>query len=99
MLLGINNLGNLAEVERQEFVDPSPRKNYPGGTIYYTRPMLTGPGPLFLADFSFARSGGFHIGMAMRKALRAPEVILDMSWGFPIDLWAFALTVSSISVP
>ncbi|TGJ77120.1 hypothetical protein E0Z10_g10760 [Xylaria hypoxylon] len=38
-----------------------------------------------------ARIGGKHRGNAMPTQYRSPEIILDMEWGSPVDLWSVGL--------
>lgn len=47
-----------------------------------------------LSDFSEARfHSSTNADFAMPNPYRAPEVILNMSWSYEIDLWGFAMTV------
>lgn len=96
ILLGIHARSILAEFEQEELREPSPRKELPDRTIYVSRPMPLAKGWPSLSDFSEARFGGSeHTDLVMPNVYRAPEVILDMPWSYPVDRWAFAMVVSS----
>lgn len=58
-----------------------------------SRYMLGGAGRLTICDFGQARIGRLHKGKAMPLQYRAPEVILDMEWGRPVDVWSLGLLV------
>jgi serine/threonine-protein kinase SRPK3 len=73
-------------VEEGEISKPSARKQDGDTIIYVSRYMLGGAGPLTICDFGQARIGSKHRGRAMPLPYRAPEVILDMAWGTPVDL-------------
>jgi serine/threonine protein kinase len=80
--------------------DPCPRKlTEMGSTIYTSRLMMGGVGPLYLCDFGLARIGSEHEGMAMPLQYRAPEVIFGMKWGHAVDMWSVALTVRAAPFP
>ncbi|KAK0386181.1 hypothetical protein NLU13_6018 [Sarocladium strictum] len=81
----------LAEVEELEVKEPSPRKYTGGRTIHISRNFLGGPGPVTISDLGQARIGKSHLGNAMPVQYRAPEVILNMPWGKPIDVWSVGL--------
>lgn len=96
ILLGIHDNSILAEFEREEQREPSPRKELDDRTIYVSRPMPLAKGWPSLSDFSEARFGGVeHTDLVMPDVYRAPEVILGMPWSYPIDIWAYAMVVSS----
>ncbi|KAI0521487.1 kinase-like domain-containing protein [Xylaria bambusicola] len=48
-------------------------------------------GPPTICGFGRARVGGKHSGVAMPLQYRAPEVILGIEWGIPVDLWSVGL--------
>lgn len=55
--------------------------------------MLRDAVALTICDFGQARIGSEHTGPAMPLPLPAPEIILDMGWGSPVDLSAIGLLV------
>lgn len=63
-------------------------------TIYVSRYMLGGAGPLVICDFGQARIGNKQSGNAMPVPYRAPEVILNMEWDSAVDIWSLGLLVS-----
>ncbi len=81
-------------MEQAEFTNPTPRKNAQDRTIYLPRAFLGSRGPLALCDFGEARMGSEHSGAAMPTPYRAPEIILGMKWGHPVDMWSVGLVVS-----
>ncbi|KAM3416881.1 hypothetical protein BST61_g8469 [Cercospora zeina] len=100
ILLGIHDNSVLAEFEREEQQDPSPRKETDDRTIYVSRPMPLAKGWPSLSDFSEARFGDVeHTDLVMPDVYRAPEVILGMSWSYPIDIWAFAMVLWDLFEP
>ncbi|KAI0468193.1 kinase-like protein, partial [Xylaria cf. heliscus] len=81
----------MAEMEEAELNRPSPRKQADDRIIHTSRMMMAGHGSLTICDLGHARIGEKHRGFAMPTQYRAPEVILDMEWGSPIDLWSVGL--------
>lgn len=82
-------------MEEAEFTNPAPRKHLPDRSIYSSRIMEPGPGPVLLSDFGETRLGpGPHTGDIMPLMYRAPEVLLRLPWSYPADIWSVALTVS-----
>lgn len=76
-----------------EIEDPAPQKPLEDRTIYLSRGLQLETGPLILCDFGEARIGNKHQGSAMPTPYRAPEIILDMTWGYSVDVWAAGLVV------
>ncbi|CZS98850.1 uncharacterized protein RAG0_07411 [Rhynchosporium agropyri] len=84
ILFGLNSLHEanvthtddliLAKVEEDEIRRPSARKQIGDTTIYVSRYMLGGAGPLIICDFGQARIGDKHHGNAMPVPYRAPEI-------------------------
>ena len=67
--------------------------------IYLSRPLPTtkGMGAPSLSDLSEARfDSPQNTDLIMPDVCRAPEVLLDMPWSYPIDPWGFAMTVCSV---
>ncbi|KAI0115653.1 kinase-like protein [Nemania sp. FL0031] len=91
LLISLTDNAVMAEMEEEELYRPSPRKQADDRTIHTSRMMMGGRGPLTICDFGHARIGEKHRGFAMPTQYRAPEVILDMEWGNPIDLWSVGL--------
>lgn len=93
LLIGIMDDSIFAKVEENEVREPSARKQDDDRSIYVSRYMLGGAGALTICDFGQARIGCEHDALAMPLPFRAPEVILGMKWGSPVDLWAVGLLV------
>ncbi|KAF5644457.1 CMGC SRPK kinase [Fusarium sp. NRRL 52700] len=100
-LLGLNYLHDadvihtddsiLSTVEDNELHRPSARKFVDETVIHVSQYMLGGAGALTICDLGQARIGKVHRGNAMPLPYRAPEVILDMTWGNSVDLWSIGL--------
>ncbi|KAK4096811.1 kinase-like protein [Parathielavia hyrcaniae] len=99
LLVAIVDNSVLADVEEGEIFEPAARKRDDDRFVYVSRYMLGGPGPLTICDFGQARIGNVHRGLAMPLPYRAPEVILRMDWGAPVDLWAVGLLSWSLLKP
>lgn len=93
LLIALTDDSILAKVEEDEMREPAARKQDHDRSIYVSRYMLRGAGPLTICNFGQARIGSEHTGPAMPLPFRAPEVILNMEWGSPVDLWAVGLLV------
>ena len=94
LLLGANDDTLFQKLEENELSSPVPRKQLEGRTIYLSRLMKPKAGPLLLADFGEARLGsGPHAGDIMPIMYRAPETLLQIQWGYPVDIWSVGLTV------
>lgn len=56
-------------------------------------------GPMQLSDFGEARIGpGPYEYQAMPQSFRAPEIMLEVPWSYPIDVWSVGLTVCDLAV-
>lgn len=97
LLVAITDDSVLAEVKEGDVLEPAARKQDGDRFIYVSRYMLGGAGPLTICDFGQARIGSEHTGPAMPLPYRAPEVILKMDWGSPVDLWAVGLLVRTLA--
>jgi len=98
ILLGVLDDSAFARFERDELKDPMPRKELPSHTVYVSRPMPLTKGAPLLCDFSEAQfDDPQNVDRVMPDVYRAPEVVLGMSWSYPIDVWGFAMTVGIIS--
>lgn len=93
LLVAMTETDVLGKVEESEFKTHSARKVVEDRTIHVSQYLLGGAGPLTISDLGQARIGKENRGNAMPVQYRAPEVILDMSWGSAIDVWAAALLV------
>ncbi|KAG7136332.1 Serine/threonine-protein kinase AFC3 like [Verticillium longisporum] len=93
LLLGTNDDSIFQKLEENEFSSPVPRKQLEDRTIYLSRLMKPKAGPLLLSDFGEARLGpGPHAGDIMPIMYRAPETLLYIQWGYPVDIWSVGLT-------
>ncbi|KAI0470082.1 serine threonine protein kinase, CMGC group [Xylariaceae sp. FL0804] len=76
--------------EEQELLSPCPRKNEEGRFIYVSRELGIPKqiGAPVLCDFGSAVAGGVeHTEDVQPDIYRAPEVILEAPWSYPIDIW------------
>ncbi|KAK6004806.1 hypothetical protein QM012_008668 [Aureobasidium pullulans] len=100
LLMGIHEntaLDRLAEMATTNFM---PRKELPDRSIYVSQQMPLTKGLPSLTDFSEARCGkSLQSGLIMPNVYRAPEVILGMAWGYPVDIWSFAMTLWDLFQP
>ncbi|KFA46178.1 hypothetical protein S40293_03808 [Stachybotrys chartarum IBT 40293] len=76
------------KVEEEEIRDPSARKQVGDLITYVSRYISGGPGPVTICDLGQARIGSEHTGIAMPIQYRAPEIILDTNWSYPVDCWS-----------
>lgn len=101
MLMGLTGPTDLSRFEQAEIDTPSARKELEDRTIYLSRHIpQTGEGAKYnlpaISDLSEARFGHTEqTGLIMPEAFRAPEVILEMPWSYPVDIWSLALSVST----
>ncbi|KAK3074287.1 hypothetical protein LTR53_003398 [Teratosphaeriaceae sp. CCFEE 6253] len=87
-------------LEEDERLHPLPRKELPTHTVYTSRPMRITHGEAKLSDFSEARfDDPGNVDLVMPDVYRAPQVILQMPWSYPIDLWGFAMTLWDLFEP
>lgn len=91
LLIAITDDLVLSMVEKNEIQKPSARKRVGDTIIYVSRYMLGGAGPLTICDLGQARISSEHRGSAMPVQYRAPEVILNMTWGNAVDAWSVGL--------
>ncbi|EEH05718.1 protein kinase [Histoplasma capsulatum G186AR] len=98
VLMQIEDDTSLKDVEDQEFQDPSvpiTRNNGDVTTIVYrSRPtMLELSGHPILTDFGQMRlvEGCVNQDWWMPDLYRAPEVLLQLPWGFPVDIWSIGV--------
>ena len=96
--MGINDDTVLPKHGQAEVDDPIPRKILKDRTIYMSRPLPLTSGYPRLCDLGEARSGNEeHDDDIMPDVYRAPEVLMGMNWGYPVDVWSVAMTVSFIT--
>ncbi|KAL4958916.1 kinase-like domain-containing protein [Aspergillus stella-maris] len=87
ILLGIKDESILEDFEQVELEAPVPRKALQDRTIYVSRPLPISYGTPVLCDLGEARIEIEHQkGDIMPHIYRAPEVILDMSWDYKVDI-------------
>ncbi|KIW47758.1 hypothetical protein, variant 2 [Exophiala oligosperma] len=90
IMLGLDDDSVLQAFEANEMANPSPRNIYPDRTIYHSR-LIDRPkaiGLPVLSDFGLARfEGGNADDDIQPEIYRAPEVLLDMDWNYPVDIW------------
>ena len=96
MLLGVNNQSIFAQFEQDEITNPTPRKELDERTIYLSRHWPLVDGHPHISDLSEAPFGHHeHNDLIMPTAFRAPEVLLGLTWSYPVDIWATAILVRS----
>lgn len=88
----------FARFLKNEAETPSPRKELLDRTIYLSSNMNVSAHRPCVSDSSEARFGNSdspqHTDLIMPAPYRAPEVILEQAWSFPVDRWSFAMAVS-----
>ena len=104
MLLRVQNLEVLTELEDLEVAEPSARKLTTGTAVFATRKpigeierWIGDKSSLVLCDFGEARPGkSSHTGIIQPGTFRAPEVLLEIPWSEPIDIWNVGCAVSAL---
>ncbi|TLS28937.1 hypothetical protein PpBr36_02058 [Pyricularia pennisetigena] len=102
LLLGISDESCLAEYEHSELAKPTPRKILADRVIHVSRISFNVGQVPHLCDFGHSRictNGNLQQGRAMPVQYRTPEMLLDMPWGYSVDLWALALTIWDLLEP
>lgn len=96
MLLGLHDNSLLKSLEETEITSLVSRKLVLSlRIIYLSRLILSKGGLMLLSDFGEARIGaGPHGGDIMPLEYWAPETLLYVGWGYPVDIWSVGLTVS-----
>lgn len=90
----------LQEMEDAEIKHSSPRKLVGDYEIYASRAMSLTTGMPVLCDFGEAVLGNVkHNHDIMPDVYRAPEVILDMDWGYKVDVWNVGVLVCICTQP
>jgi serine/threonine-protein kinase SRPK3 len=96
ILLGLADPSIVEQLDAEEIAESSFYKNVNGYNIYrsanfgipktFGRPIL--------CDFSLARNGQVeHCHDIQPDPYRAPEVILEMPLGYPVDIWNVGVMV------
>ncbi|RAL01305.1 kinase-like protein [Aspergillus ibericus CBS 121593] len=94
ILLGIKDNTILSQFEDAEFEAPIPRKTLEDRTIYLSRPLPISYGTPILCDLGEARLGTDNqTGDIMPDIYRAPEIILNMSWDYKVDIWNVGMVI------
>ncbi|KAJ5706374.1 kinase-like protein [Penicillium majusculum] len=94
ILVSLDFLHAEAGVIHTEFDEPVPRKIFKNRTIYLSRPLPISYGTPVLCDLGSARLGTDHQeGDIMPDIYRAPEVILEMTWDYKVDIWSVGLLI------
>ena len=99
LMFGMKDDAVFEEFEQRQMVDPTPRKQLDGRTIYvssqFTMPKEWGMRAPILCDFGGALPGHMkYMGDVQPRRYRAPEVMLGIPWGYGIDIWGAACMVS-----
>lgn len=102
--MGIEDDTSLKYVEDQESRNPSlpitTGDRAVSTTVYKSRPtMLELSGHPILTDFGQMRlvEGCVNQAWWMSDLYRAPEVLLQLPWGFSVDIWSIGVMVSPTS--
>lgn len=87
---------NFKYIKDQESQDPSVPIMSDGAAVYKSRTtMLELSGIPVLTDFGQMRlAEPMNKGWWMSDLYRAPEVLLNLSWGYPVDIWSVGVMVS-----
>lgn len=84
----------LVHFEKAELELPCARKVLDDRIIYQSRALPLTMGMPVLCDLGEAVFGDFEYEHdIMPDAYRAPEVILDMKWGYKVDVWNVGVMV------
>ncbi|OJJ45156.1 hypothetical protein ASPZODRAFT_100384 [Penicilliopsis zonata CBS 506.65] len=94
ILLGIKDDSTLSQFEQREFEAPVSRKIMQDRTVFLSRPLALSYGTPVLCDLGEARLGiEQQEGDIMPDLYRAPEVILDMTWNYKVDIWNVGMLI------
>ncbi|PGH36283.1 CMGC/SRPK protein kinase [[Emmonsia] crescens] len=94
VLMQIENDTSLKDVEDQESQNPSIPAIMGDTVIYKSQPtILELSGHPILTDFGQMRlvKGCTNQDWWMPDLYRAPEVLLQLPWGFPVDIWSIGV--------
>ncbi|UZP32334.1 hypothetical protein NXS19_000150 [Fusarium pseudograminearum] len=90
IMFSITDPSVFTEFEEEEMRDPCPRKEVDGSTIYTSRTMKSTDkiGPPVLCDFGSAvLRDSENVECVQPNVYRSPEVTLEASWDYKIDIW------------
>jgi serine/threonine-protein kinase SRPK3 len=96
ILLGLADPSILEKLDTQEILASSLYKTVNGYNLYKSANfgIPTAFGRPILCDFSLARDGRVeHRHDIQPDPYRAPEVILEMPWGYAVDVWNVGVMV------
>ena len=96
ILLGLVDSSIVEQLDTEEVATSSLHKGVNGYNIYRSANfgIPTTFGRPILCDFSLARNGQVeHCHDIQPDPYRAPEVILEMSWGYAVDIWNVGVMV------
>lgn len=98
ILQSIEDPSILKAFTQAELKQPSPRKSIHGYTIYASKPFDLPKrfGNVLLSDFGSAVSGEKSQDHDIQPDVyRCPEVMLNMPWNYPADIWNVGVMVIS----
>lgn len=89
----------LVQFEKDELMEPSPKKELDGGVVYVSRELGIPKefGEPMLCDFGSAvplDDGIEHREDIQPDVYRSPEVILEIPWTYSVDIWNVGCMVS-----
>jgi serine/threonine protein kinase len=96
ILLGLVDSSIVEQLDTKEIAASSLYKNVNGYNLYKSANfgIPTRFGRPILCDFSLARNGQVeHCHDIQPDPYRAPEVILEMPWGYAVDIWNVGVMV------
>ena len=96
ILLGLVDSSIVEQLDTKEIAASSLYKSVNGYNLYKSANfgIPTRFGRPILCDFSLARNGQVeHCHDIQPDPYRAPEVILEMPWGYAVDIWNVGVMV------
>ena len=99
ILLGLVDSSIVEQLDTKEIAASSLYKSVNGYNLYKSVNfgIPTRFGRPILCDFSLARNGQIeHCHDIQPDPYRAPEVILEMPWGYAVDIWNVGVMVRDI---
>lgn len=99
-MLTVDDESILTAFEKAEQDQPTPRKIIDANrTIYASREFCFPKSGLWgepvLCDFGQCRIGRVHRGDIQPEIYKAPEVLFEMEWSYPADIWNVGVMVST----